>query len=185
LVNTSTLICRVALFDNSIWRPNIATKVGENRKIIKWIENKNFITNERKIYSYQNCTSLCIFLRGMLKFLKNQNGGSNMADEISESHWIHSKFVTGGLFRSQITNLQPHYKNLKWRLQYGGRNFQNSLDSLEIRNAGIISVHNDEFITRLQTFKLAVPIWRTKFSKFIGITWNLYLYCTVYAILDM
>jgi len=54
-----------------------------------------------------------------------------MAEEISESHWIHSKFVTGGLFRSQITNLQPHYKNLKWRLQYGGRNFQNSLESLE------------------------------------------------------
>jgi len=79
--------------------------------------------------------------------LKNQNGGSNMADEISESHWIHSKFVTGGLFRSQITNLQPHYKNLKWRLQYGERNFLKSLDSLEIRFSEVIWIVNLEKIS--------------------------------------
>ena len=48
-----------------------------------------------------------------------QNGGSNMADQNTESYLIGMKFGTQGILGSLITYLNSTFTNLKWRIQYG------------------------------------------------------------------
>ena len=87
--------------------------------------------------------------------LKNQNVGSNMADENAKGYLILIMFVTREFLESLITNVSLKFINSKWRIQYAGRKCKKLLDWDKIWYSGIIAVADYESGLNIQKLYMA------------------------------
>ena len=70
-----------------------------------------------------------------------------------------------GFMGSLITNLKSHFRNTKWRIQYGGQNLKKLAYKRYNLYVWLYGIADYESEVRFSKYKMADSIWRTKFKK--------------------
>ena len=106
------------------------------------------------------------------QIFKIQNGGSNMAVEISKNVRNSMKLPLPRFLRSLNRNLPSNFQNSKWWIQYGGRNFEKWSELDEIALTQVFEVAESKSAIKFLKSKMVNPIWRSKFWKMFSTLWN-------------
>ena len=88
------------------------------------------------------------------------------------------KFGTQDFSRSLITNLKLDIQNSEWRIQYGGRQIDNSINFYDILYSGVFGVAEYQSEIIFSKFQMPDPIWRMWNQKFHEININEYFEST-------
>ena len=119
------------------------------------------------------CFAYRVFLKRWVRIrgqnCKIQNGGSNMAVKIlifCKSNSI----LPVGFFWALSPNLRSKLKNSKWRIQYGGQNFNFLQIKLNFAYRVFFEALSPNPRSKLQNFKIAYSISRQKLEFFANQT---------------
>ena len=62
-------------------------------------------------------------------------------------------------------NRVSYFRNLKWRIQYGGQNFKKISELDEIIRTQVFGVTESKSAVKFSKFKMSDPKWRTEIGK--------------------